>query len=83
MSIQQKYMHRMICLLRILIFFCILQLESTSEIMDKGISCLLDNLGTVETERFISVIIREQFDYTKWRRQYHLVQKPAYTTTDF
>ena len=43
---------------------------STAEIMDKGISCLLDNLGSVETERFISVIIRERFDYTKWRRQY-------------
>ena len=41
---------------------------STAEIMDKGISCLLDNLGSVETERFISVIIRERFDYTKWRK---------------
>lgn len=30
----------------------------------------MDNLGSVETERFISVIIRERFDYTKWRRQY-------------
>lgn len=43
---------------------------STAEIMDRGISCLLENLGTVETERFISVIIREKFDYTKWRKQY-------------
>lgn len=43
---------------------------STAEIMDKGISCLLEQLGTVETERFISVIIREKFDYTKWRRKY-------------
>lgn len=43
---------------------------STAEIMDKGISCLLKNLGAVETERFISVIIREKFDYTRWRAQY-------------
>lgn len=44
--------------------------NSTAEIMDKGISCLLEKLGTVETERFISVILREKFDYTKWRKTY-------------
>lgn len=43
---------------------------STAEIMDKGINCLLEKLGAVETERSISVIIREKSDYTKWRRQY-------------
>ena len=43
---------------------------STAEIMDRGINCLLEKLGSVETERFISVLIREKFDYTKWRRQY-------------
>lgn len=39
------------------------------EIMDKGINCLLEKLGVVETEQFISVIIREKFDYTKWQQQ--------------
>ena len=43
---------------------------STAEIMDRGINCLLEKLGAVETERFISVIIRDKSDYTKWRRQY-------------
>ncbi len=43
---------------------------STAEIMDMGISCLIKNLGTIETERFISVLIREKSDYTKWRQQY-------------
>jgi hypothetical protein len=43
-------------------------MNSTVEIMDKGINCLLENLGTMETERFISAIIRERFDYTQWRR---------------
>jgi hypothetical protein len=28
---------------------------------------LIKNFGNVETERFISSIIREPFDYTKWR----------------
>ena len=43
---------------------------STAEILEEGISCLLERLGTVETERFISTLIREKFDYTKWRRKY-------------
>lgn len=40
---------------------------NTAEVMDRGLSCLLKQLGVVETERFISIIIREKFDYTKWR----------------
>jgi hypothetical protein len=43
---------------------------SSSEIMNKGMQCLLDKLGVVDTEYFISVISREQFDYTKWQQQY-------------
>lgn len=41
---------------------------SDIEIMDRGIQCLLETLGVVETEHFISVINRERFDYTKWQR---------------
>ncbi len=29
----------------------------------------MEKLGVVETERFIAVINREKFDYTKWQRQ--------------
>lgn len=43
---------------------------STAEIMDIGISCLIEKLGTIETERFISVLLREKSDYTKWRQRY-------------
>lgn len=43
---------------------------STAEILDAGINCLIEKLGTVETERFISVLIREKSDYTKWRQKY-------------
>lgn len=42
---------------------------SDMEIMDRGITCLLEGLGVVETERFIAVINREKFDYTKWQRR--------------
>ena len=29
---------------------------------------LVKNLGVVEAERFISLILREPFDYTEWRK---------------
>ncbi len=45
-------------------------MDSNATIMDKGIRCLLMNLGTVETETFISMINREKFDYTKWQREH-------------
>ncbi len=42
---------------------------SNIDVMDKGMKCLLEKLGVIETEQFISVIIREKFDYTKWQKQ--------------
>jgi hypothetical protein len=35
---------------------------------DKGMEVLIKNLGKVEAERFVSLIIREPFDYTEWQR---------------
>jgi len=40
---------------------------STVEIIDRGLKCLSDNLGAGETEIFITTILKERFDYTKWR----------------
>ena len=33
-----------------------------------AINVLLTNLGEVDTERFISMIKRDTFDYTEWQR---------------
>lgn len=33
----------------------------------EGLRILAENLGIVETERFVSLILREPFDYTEWR----------------
>lgn len=38
-----------------------------TEIKIKGYEVLSNSLGLVEAERFISLIQREPFDYTKWR----------------
>ena len=40
------------------------------EIVDKGMKFLLEAMGTIETERFISAIMRERFDYTEWRKKF-------------
>ena len=42
---------------------------STATIMSDGINCLIERLGIIETEIFISQIIREPLDYTKWQRE--------------
>ena len=36
-------------------------------IRQEGMNILLDKLGKVDAERFISLVIREPFDYTKWQ----------------
>lgn len=39
-----------------------------TELKIKGFRVLIESLGEVEAERFISLILREPFDYTKWQR---------------
>ncbi|MCL1946619.1 MAG: hypothetical protein FWF51_09350 [Chitinivibrionia bacterium] len=34
----------------------------------EGMRILAQNLGIVDCERFITIILREPFDYTKWRQ---------------
>ncbi|MBQ3918832.1 MAG: hypothetical protein II695_04090 [Oscillospiraceae bacterium] len=43
---------------------------NTVDILNRGMECLTEGLGVVEAEQFISVIIRERFDYTRWQREY-------------
>ena len=39
-----------------------------TEIRLKGLKALTASIGDIEAERFISIIQREPFDYTKWRQ---------------
>jgi hypothetical protein len=41
---------------------------SDTAIKQKGFEVLKEKLGIVEMERFIMLINREKFDYTKWRK---------------
>ena len=37
-------------------------------IRSEGMRILVDNLGLVDAEKFITLILRDNFDYTKWQR---------------
>lgn len=39
-------------------------------------NCLTEHLGTLKTEMFVAAIIRENFDYTKWQRDYFDAMTP-------
>ena len=42
-------------------------MRTDTVVKSDGMRVLLDNLGKVDAERFVSLIIREPFDYTEWR----------------
>ena len=46
-------------------------MRSTAAVMDEGLTVLLKNLGVLDTELFISTLLKESFDYTEWRRKHY------------
>ena len=45
-------------------------MRSITVIRKEGMECLVKSLGVLETEVFISSLLRESFDYTEWQREY-------------
>ncbi|GHV92035.1 hypothetical protein AGMMS50268_25380 [Spirochaetia bacterium] len=43
-------------------------MKSDALIKSDGMRILADNLGIVEAERFITLMLREPFNYTEWQR---------------
>lgn len=43
-------------------------MKTDAMIKKEGFQALKEKLGPVELERFIVIINREKFDYTKWRK---------------
>lgn len=42
-------------------------MKTDTVIRNEGMKLLLNNLGMIEAERFIMLIQREPFDYTRWQ----------------
>ena len=43
-------------------------MKTGTEVRVRGLHALVEALGTVEAERFITLMLREPFDYTSWQR---------------
>jgi len=43
-------------------------MTNSAVLLDRGIRCLNNELGIVDAERFVALILRESFDYTEWRK---------------
>jgi hypothetical protein len=37
-------------------------------LLKAGMKILIEQLGNIEAEKFVSIILREPFDYTEWRK---------------
>jgi len=37
-------------------------------LMKTGMKILIEQLGNINAEKFISILLREPFDYTEWRK---------------
>lgn len=45
-------------------------MKTDTIVKQEGMNALISKLGYVDAERFIVLITKEPFDYTKWREQY-------------
>jgi hypothetical protein len=43
-------------------------MTNSAVLLDRGIRCLNNELGILDAERFVALILREPFDYTEWRK---------------
>ena len=52
-------------------------MNNSAVIMEKGTRVLLENLGVLGTEQFISTLLKDPFNYTEWSREYFANYDPA------
>lgn len=43
---------------------------NTTEVLNRGMTSLLERMDIVEAEHFIFLVKAENFDYTQWQRDY-------------
>ncbi len=45
-------------------------MKNSATLLDQGMRCLTSELGLVDAERFVVLLLREPFDYTEWRKEH-------------
>jgi hypothetical protein len=48
-------------------------MTNSTALLDRGMRCLNKELGILDAERFVALLLREPFDYTEWRREHLFV----------
>ena len=43
-------------------------MTNSAVLLDRGMRCLSNELGMVNAERFVALLLKESFDYTEWRK---------------
>ena len=43
-------------------------MTNNTVLLDKGMKCLTNELGLVEAEQFVYLLLSEPFNYTQWRK---------------
>ncbi len=43
-------------------------MSTDTEVRVRGLRALVETLGPVDAERFITLLLREPFDYTQWQQ---------------
>ena len=54
---------------------------SDEEILERGMDCLMDNLGIIEAERFVSLVWKERDKYNKWKQEYDNMTPEEFRTS--
>jgi hypothetical protein len=44
-------------------------MTNSAVLLDRGIRCLTNELGLVEAEKFVYLLLSEPFNYTEWRKE--------------
>ena len=44
-------------------------MKTDNEVMNTGFESIFSTLGMVDAERFIMLLKRDKFDYTKWQKK--------------
>jgi len=48
-------------------------MTNSAVLLDRGIRCLNNELGILDAERFVALLLKESFDYTEWRKDHLFV----------
>lgn len=50
----------------------------TADLMNRGMICLTKHMGPLDSQLFISAVLREKVDFEQWRHLYNIKDETAF-----